>query len=96
MPIYVYFKRKKEGDIFLPNFEVHTEMPELAEEDKHEDKARKRVHALEDGECIYGGKFHLSDDRTFVYAVHYRVSNIGNQPLEEVLERYTLPRWGSK
>jgi hypothetical protein len=88
MSVWVYFKRKKEDGIFLPNFEVHASEPEVEEADK------RRVHALEDGECIYGGKFHLSDDRTFVYAHHYRVSNIGGQPLEEELERYTLPRWG--
>lgn len=88
MSVYVYFKRKKEGGIFLPNFEVHNTMPE------GEDVDEKRVHSLEDGECIYGGKFYLSCDQSYIECFNYRVSNVGGQVDEEMIESYTLPRYG--
>jgi hypothetical protein len=88
MAIYVYLKRRKDHGIYFPNFEIHDAMPEVAEEEK------RRIHALEDGECIYVGKFSFSEDLTYIKAVHYRVSNIAGRAEEEVLDRYTLPRFG--
>ncbi len=86
--VYVYFKRRKEQGIFLPNFEIHAEMPEVEEENK------RRVHALEDGECIYGAKFSFSGDLGYLHALEYRVSNIEGKAVEELLCSYTLPRFG--
>lgn len=89
MSVYVYFKRRKEHGIFLANYELHATKPVV------EAKEEKRIHCLEDGECIYGGRFHLSDDLTFIHANHYRISNVDGQPVEEKLESYTLPRYGA-
>lgn len=88
MSVYVYLKRRKDHGIFFPNFEIHAEMPEV------EEKEKSRVHALEDGDCIYVGKFFFSEDLTYINAVHYRVSNIAGRACEEELDRYTLPRFG--
>lgn len=69
-------------------------MPELLEEDKHEDQFRKRVHALEDGDCIYGAKFSFPEDLSCINAFEYKISNIEGKPVEELLCQYTLPRYG--
>ncbi len=88
MSVYVYFKRRIEDGIHLPNFELHDEMPVVEERDK------RRVHQLEDGECIHGGKFNFSKDLTYIECIHFRVSNIGGVATVEQLENYTLPRYG--
>lgn len=88
MAIYVYFKRKKQHGIKLPNFETSLEEPQVPEDEK------RRVHALDDGECIYGGKFYFSDDMTYMNCHHWRISNIGGEIVEELLETYTMPRYG--
>lgn len=88
MPIYVYFKRLKQEGIFLPNYEIHETEPQVEEENK------KRVHALENDECIYGAKFAFSQDLSYIKAFEYRISNIAGKPVEELLCQYTLPRFG--
>lgn len=88
MTIYVYFKKRKEQGIFLPDFEIHQQEPEVAEQDK------RRVHALEDDECIYGAKFSFSEDLSFINTCEYRISNIEGKAVEELLCQYTLPRFG--
>ena len=86
--IYVYFRRRKEQGIFLPNFEVHWDEPEVEEENK------RRVHALDLDECIYGARFFFSEDSTYLKAYEFRISNINGSPVEELLCQYTLPRFG--
>ncbi len=86
--IYVYFKRRKEQGIFLPNFEIHESEPEVDEENK------RRVHALNNDECIYGAKFSFSEDLSYIRASEYRISNISGVPVEDLICQYTLPRFG--
>jgi hypothetical protein len=86
--IYVYFKRRKEQGIFLPNFEIHDSEPEVEEENK------RRVHALDNDECIHGAKFSFSEDLSYINASEYRIANIEGKAVEELLCSYTLPRFG--
>lgn len=88
MSIYVYFKRNMQLGIHLPNFETSLEEPQVAED------LKRRVHALDDDECIYGGRFSFSDDQTYIHCNHWRISNIGGKIVEELLESYTMPGYG--
>lgn len=88
MPIYVVLKRKREEGVALPFFESFTELPIV-------DPAHKLL-TLEDGDCVDVAKFYLSEDKSYVIANEYRVSNIGGKPVEMLGEHYTLARYIGK
>lgn len=87
MAVYVVLKKRKEQGIFLPNFESYQDKPEL-EDPKH------KLLTLEDGDCVDVAKFNLSQDLTYVHVMQFRVSNLNGKLKEEMLESYTLPRYG--
>jgi hypothetical protein len=84
--VYVVLKRRREDGVALPNFESFIDLPEVDPEHK--------LLTIEDGECVDVAKFYLSQDKSYVIANQYRVSNIDNQLKEEIIESYTLSRNG--
>lgn len=86
MPVYVVLKKRREDGVALPNFESFAELPTV-------DPAHKLL-TLEPGDCVDAAKFYLSEDKTYLIANEYRISNINGQLKEEITETYTLGRPG--
>lgn len=86
MSIYIILKRRKDVGITLPYFDVSLEQPILEDQQK--------LLVLESGECVDVANFGLSEDMSYITAHHYRISNIDNQLHQEMIETYSLPRYG--
>jgi hypothetical protein len=54
----------------------------------------QKLLVLELGDCIDVAKFSLSENKDYVIANEYRVSNINNSIEEKLTLEYTLSRFG--
>ena len=86
MSVYVVLKKKQEGTIFLPNFEVHVDLPAM---EKHQ-----KLIILNEGDYVDVADFALSSDSKAIVVEQYKVANVNNHPHLEITEKYFLPRFG--
>jgi hypothetical protein len=92
MPIYVLLKKHREEGIVLPYFEVLTELPELI--DHARPNRPLKLITLELGECVDVARFFLSDNQFYYVVEECRISNIDGEAQEEIIQAYTLGRFG--
>lgn len=82
MGFYVVFQKELDRGKPLPRFQVLHEKP------AHD----YRVYQLEVGDCIDTANIYFGDDtKTWIRIECYQVKNIGEQPIVEYLETYTMP-----